>query len=92
MVDLWVMESFGFPPGETSYIILSYPAYDTKVTTAPCRISRSHCSDTEDADAVHNYWGSSLVENVGSRKVTVPTINVNKLVMEAWQANRRPST
>mmetsp|Transcript_33456 Transcript_33456/g.53579 ORF Transcript_33456/g.53579 Transcript_33456/m.53579 type:complete len:252 (-) Transcript_33456:47-802(-) len=36
-----------------------------------------------DPDSVHNYWGSSLVENVGLRQVTVPTINVNKLLLES---------
>ena len=35
-----------------------------------------------DADPTHNYWASSLDEKVGQQEVTVPTINVNKLIAE----------
>ena len=36
-----------------------------------------------DADPSHNYWASSLDEKVGEKEVTVPTINVNKLIAES---------
>lgn len=35
-----------------------------------------------DPDAAHNHWGSSMKTSHGSTSVTVPTINVNKLVAE----------
>lgn len=35
-----------------------------------------------DADPTHNFWASSLDEKVGQQEVTVPTINVNKLIAE----------
>lgn len=35
-----------------------------------------------DPDASHNHWGSSMKKSFGSQQVTVPTVNVIKLVQE----------
>ncbi|CAJ1448728.1 unnamed protein product [Effrenium voratum] len=59
-------------PGKVQSLA-STAAYSCETTT----------SFSIDADAAHNYWASSLMENVGRRQVTVPTVNVNKLLAES---------
>lgn len=42
----------------------------------------AHTSFYLDADASHNYWGSTMTGNAQSQKVTVPTVNLIRLLYE----------